>query len=908
MAETLPASRKPTARSGAIYTSADLLSKLIESEIAHATKPYQNALDALQRKLQAQNKASVDQSTAVELCALKAALEDSGLALVQSDAGGRPTLDFIGESGKLLALLSSGMKRLSPDEGLPPITPATIVKVLVEGFADYQRQIEEAHKQHPGVLATNIDLKKQLDQRDAAAKAEAVRRDAERTQLEGEVLEKQKKVSALTNAVTALRDQTQSLTVGIVSARAESKDWKAKHHAVETERDALKLSFNATEGDLASSRSDLDLWKSKCLAAQADLKTLRDGERNLRALQAEGEKWRTKCLQLEADLKTATEEKEKGLANAQLEMNKLTAKGLANIANVKKTMEGIKNARDESNEKLRASRAEVDEWKRKFLLAQANLNVAEDEKNSLANLQTSLQKDKTKLEEDLKAAKTELADWTAKAVAWDTERKQRESQTIPTSTLISQPRSEVPELRTKLQEVEMERDSLKAAQEADNALALANNNLLMAELEDLRKKHNPVVATGAPKTSSSMFIKSRQAPARTGLPDKPSQMPPPIASQHPSTPIIAVPIAPRRTASSPSATATTSKAPDQSSSPSSTPTPALGRVVGLNGRVSVRNNATVSSSSPISSPVTSSAPRPPVSAAGFNSKTVDPRKPPQPVQSSPALPPPIFAGDNSDVASLDVLGTAPGLSRLGGISSRQSNFPSMSPAASSAAGSNSKPKSAVDPRKRPQRTQSSSVVPLPIVAADSSVRADFDALGTTPGLERSRQSNSNSPSTSTAVSSVSSGSGQSKASARTPAPSKTSKPPSSKPSSSKRSAEDGPESTSPVKKRAPLASQSTSYAKSMPEYQESVDAFEGFDQRRTKRPAPSPLVSERVKVPRVETLPEKSKAAKLDNTPSNPRQIAPSSRGSPSTFSRAPTVIPTPVTPRSARQKASQRP
>ncbi|KAJ6487776.1 hypothetical protein C8R45DRAFT_994285 [Mycena sanguinolenta] len=888
MAESLPASRTPTARSGAIYTSADLLSKLIESETAHAIKPYQDALDVLQRRLEAQNNASVDQST-LELSALKAALEDSGLALVQSDAEGRSTLDFIGESGKLVAFLSAGMQRLSPNEKSPHITPATIVNVLVEGFTDCQRRLDEAYQQHPSVLQENADLKKLLEHQDAAAKAAAAL-------LAGDVLKEQRKVSALAIGMTALRDQAQSLTASVVAARADSDDWKAKCEAAEAERDALKLLLSTTKGNLVSARSDLEIWKSKCLEAEADLKTSKDSEGNLRTVQAEGEKWKTKCLQLEADLKVVTEEKKQELANFRSELNDRTGKNLAAIANHKKEMDEIKKARDESNQKLRTSRAEVDEWKGKFLLAEANLKVAEDEKNASAHLQTFPQEDRMKLEEDLKAAKTELTDWEAKAVAWDTERNQCASQIARASTLISQFRSEVSNLKTRSQELEMERDSLKAAREADNALAFANKNALVAELEDLRKKHNPV-ATAAPKASSSMFIKSRPAAARTvlpnkpsSLPEKPSQLPPPIAPPHPAAPILATPFAPRRVVSSSSATTSTLKTPDQSSSPASTPTDHVGC---LNGRVSIRKNVAASSSIPISSPVTSTAPRPPMSASGSNSKTVDPRKPPRLAQSSPAVPPPIFAGDGSDTDSFDVLGTTPGLSRLGGMGSRQSNSPSTLPtkstATSSATGSTPKPKRAVGPRKPPQLAQSSPVVP-PIVAAESSVLANFDALDTAPGLTQLKgigKLQSNSPSTSFTQSA--------------PAPSKASKPP-----SSKRFAEDAPESTPAAKKRAPLTPPSTSYGKTIPEYQESVNAFEAFDARRTKRPAPSPLVSERAKIPRVETPPEKPtqpRAAADSTTPSNPRRTAPSSRGPPGTFTRPPTVI---HAPRSARQKASQ--
>ncbi|KAJ7247895.1 hypothetical protein B0H12DRAFT_733747 [Mycena haematopus] len=401
MAEALPAPGKPTARSTAIYRNAELLYKLIESETAQAIKPYQDALDALQRQLNVAHNNNAPSIIAAELSALKAALEDSGLALVPSDGGGRPTLDFTGESGKLVSLLAANINRLSSNperEKSLPITPATIVKVLVEGFADCQRRLDEAHTR---ALAETASLKKQLEERDA-----------ERTQLVEGILAEQRKVTALSIAAGRLQTQAQSLTARVMSARADSEGWKGKYSAAETERDALKRSLSTTQETLACARTDLDMWKYKCA-------TSKDDSANLRLSQAEVDSWKTKCLQIEAELKTAREEKERGLAQLQSDLDERTA-----------AEADLKKARDESDAKLSTLQTEVGRWRTKFLqveaalkTALANLKTAQDEKNLHATAQATLLANTTRLEDALKTANTELADWTAKAAAWDTEGK-----------------------------------------------------------------------------------------------------------------------------------------------------------------------------------------------------------------------------------------------------------------------------------------------------------------------------------------------------------------------------------------------------------------------------------------------------------------------------------------------------
>ncbi|KAF8162414.1 hypothetical protein K438DRAFT_296544 [Mycena galopus ATCC 62051] len=486
MAESSPAPAKPTARSSAIHNSANLLHKLIESEVSHAIKPYQDAVDALQRQLNAQRNAVDSKHVEMELSALKAALEVSGLTLVASGpgAGDRPVLGFTGETGKIMTLLEEDIKLFCPDrEKVLPVTPAEIVKVLAEGLAEYQRRLDNVYKLHANAVAEQDNLKKQLTQRQVATEEEMVRWDAERTRLDGVVLEEQKKVKALTTAIGALQTQLQEL-----SARDDSNLWKAKHEAVEAERDSLKLSLGTAGEILVSTQTDLDTWKSKCFAAQADLKTLTDNsEKNLRIIQAGVDRWKTQCLQVEADLKTAREGRERDLAAAQSDLDMWKGKCLV--------AEGsLEMAKEESDGKLRTCQAEVEEWKTNYRRVEAQLQTAEDAKSLAESLQKekelSLLDAQATLETELKTARTELAGWAVKAAAWATERTRYKSQYSRNSSLITQLRSNLSDLEANLNIVETERDRLKQTLEEETTQIAAKNTALAAELEDMRKENS----------------------------------------------------------------------------------------------------------------------------------------------------------------------------------------------------------------------------------------------------------------------------------------------------------------------------------------------------------------------------------------------------------------------------------
>ncbi|KAF7360216.1 hypothetical protein MVEN_00750400 [Mycena venus] len=635
---------RPTTRSGAIYTNAGLLYELIESEVAHAIKPYQDALDSLQLQLHARNNGGIDLDTVslltqnaeraeAELNALKVALEESGIGVVVPDAAeGRPHIPR--------------KSRLSP--------PATIVQVLVE----------------------RDDLMKKLKQREAAAEAETARRDAEQKKLEEAITGENNKVVALTNALGILRGQAQSLATRVASAHVQSYEWKGKFETMEKERDALKVLLDTAEGNLDSARSNSAMWMSKSTEVEA---AKDDSEGKLRTVQAEADEWKTKCLKVEAELKTVTDK----TAMAQSDLDMWKTKCFAAEAD-------FKTARDENDEKLKAIQVEVDEWKAKCLVVEADLKAAEDENNKLAGRNSTL-------EEALKAAKKDFTDWTAKGAAWDTERKRHKSQTARNAALISQLQSKVPELEAQLKDAEAERDSLKEKLQTDNAQSLAKNDASTAEVDEMKKK--AATATANAKIPSGMFIKPRPPSLRPPLPPAQMAMSPVTSPQTPASIAAASPFgfAPsRRALSTPSASAapiastSSAAAPDsplrtslsdklqpaqavltpwsytestqsqsQAQPLTQTQTLALGPVVGLNGRTSVRKNisaAAAGSSSPAPSPPIPSGPRP--STSGSKAKT---GKTPT---SQPRAPPPL-AGSSGGGSLLgeDVLGTAPSLSR-----------------------------------------------------------------------------------------------------------------------------------------------------------------------------------------------------------------------------------------------------
>jgi predicted nucleic acid-binding Zn-ribbon protein len=300
----------------------------------------------------------------------------------------------------------------------------------------------------------------------------------------------------------------------------------------------LKLAQDKNEEDLGKVQGEVDEWKNKFHAAEAKLTTATNqSNATLRTTQAELDDWKDKCLALEAELKIEAEKMRVDLETVQSEM---------------------------------------ETWKTRSLAAEVERDSA----------QTALRDATAQIPSDADTAKTDLAAWEAKATAWDAERKRHKNQTARNAALISQFQVDVPKLEAKLHDAESERDKLKETLQAENTQALAKNNALTAELEELKKMYAAQAAPTSPsKASSSIFIKrmcivlnansygaehmcvvARQQPLRTPLPEKPpSQTSPSSASPRVPASTIASPIAlgalRRKSFSTPSASASSSSAP-----------------------------------------------------------------------------------------------------------------------------------------------------------------------------------------------------------------------------------------------------------------------------------------------------------------------------------------------------------
>ncbi|KAJ7845582.1 hypothetical protein B0H13DRAFT_117368 [Mycena leptocephala] len=488
MAETTPAPvERSTTRSSAIHSSADLLCKLIGDEVSYAIKPYQDAVLVLQRQLQALSNAnpSVYPGAAVilaqsaersetELSALKAALEECGFGLTLAQDSGKPSLRFVGASATFVSILSAELKAFAPNpEVVQPITPASIVRVLVQGFSDCKRRLDEAHRRYSNSFRERDELKKTLAAAAAREAGDATKWTAERATLEATVREEENKVAALTKAVGLLRSQLQAMA----ARNNEAADWKDKYQAVEAEREELKNTAYTSQGMLVSLEADLNTWKTKCEKVEADLASAKDeSEDNLRKVQAEVNEWKTKFQGVETELKTVTDESDAKLRRAQVDLK------LAQDKNEEDLEAKLTTATNQSNATLRTTQAELDDWKDKCLALEAELKTeAEKMRVDLETVQSEMETWKTRslaaeverdsaqtvlrdataqIPSDADTAKTDLAAWEAKAAAWDAERKRHKNQTARNAALISQFQVDVPKLE---------------------------NNVLTAELEELKK-------------------------------------------------------------------------------------------------------------------------------------------------------------------------------------------------------------------------------------------------------------------------------------------------------------------------------------------------------------------------------------------------------------------------------------
>ncbi|KAJ7774465.1 hypothetical protein DFH07DRAFT_937109 [Mycena maculata] len=580
MPEPAPDPVEPqTARSGAIYTSADLIYEVIEAEIANAVQPYKKLLHTLKHKLdttEAENSRLVQSSgtslqhVTNQLGALKATLAENGLGI---NADG--TLCFIGERANMILTVNEQVKPYATNPAdFKLISPTTIVEVLVQCLNDCAQRIEEVLVKNAAVSHERNGLQEKLRCRNAAVEADTRRWDAQRLQLERSKEEQEMTITALTDQLGALRSEMHALEVRISSARAESNEWKAKHQAVETERDSLKSDVATSDGMRVSAEAALEVWKAKSLAAEADLKTAKDeSDTKLSTMQAAVDEWKAKCLAAGTDLKTAKDESDVKLLAMQTAVGESEARCFA-------AEEELKTAKKEGENTLAVAQAEVDTWKTRSLAADKERDAA----------QSALRDASAKHADESDTMKTELTQWEARGVTWDAERTRHKTQSARNAALITQLKSDIPKLETRLREAETERDQLRVSLATENEQSLTRINALVAEAEELKKKLSALPAPpkpSSPKPSPSMFIKPRTQPsALRPIPDKPpSQGPPSLSPRIPES-TQATPMSPQAYQRSFSSASSTTVSPDQTS-----PGAPLAPVVALQGGNPVRRGA-----------------------------------------------------------------------------------------------------------------------------------------------------------------------------------------------------------------------------------------------------------------------------------------------------------------------------
>jgi chromosome segregation ATPase len=139
------------------------------------------------------------------------------------------------------------------------------------------------------------------------------------------------------------------------------------------------------------------------------------------------------------------------------------------------------------NARLLAAESESRDWEAKY-------HALDTEYQSLADV-------KANLVQQAQGAKTKLAQWTIKAEVWEADQRQHEDQTAR----LSQLQSELLRLESLLRDANAERNRFETALREDNARALAENDTLVAELKELKRKHverAPVPSSAAHQGSS----------------------------------------------------------------------------------------------------------------------------------------------------------------------------------------------------------------------------------------------------------------------------------------------------------------------------------------------------------------------------------------------------------------------
>ncbi|KAJ7118632.1 hypothetical protein C8R43DRAFT_87506 [Mycena crocata] len=633
MPEPLPTEvGKPTARSGAIYRSAEAVCALIETETAHALKPLQKELVstiALLKVAQEKNDRLIQNTGFLiaqaaakplrELKALKAVLEGNGIGF--ESISGQHTLRFVGDLATVVSEIDEQVKRFIPDS-YHAITPSSIVEVLVQCLRECATRLEDAYAKYTNAMVECDRLKTASTKRDEEVEAETSRWKTERDLLENSLTEAQAEIVQLEASLASFRANSQAVVLRFVTAQTESDEWKAKYEDAMMEWDRLKTASAQRNGEVEAesgrNKTERDHLETSLTEAQTEIVNLKASLASLQAsAQTESSTWKAQyeALKTERDsLKIMTGTSVAKLATVQADLDLWKGKCLTAEA-----------AKKESDGKSKQLEMKVDKWKTKYRAAQANVKTATDEggdaltaamaevdrwkKRSLAtdserdSVQSDLRDADAKLTAELETSRATNAQWEAKAASWDAERKRHKTQAARNIALVTQLQQEVLRLETRIRAVEEERDRLLPT---DNTQATENKDL-MAEGEDLlktevcgQKKKSPVISSTAPtsissskkrstsssKAPPSLFIKP--LPSLRSIPDKPPFMGPLPTSLLFSASTNATPMsqAPRRY-SNPTPTASTSKAPaDQSSLAPPRPS-----VMGFQAGVQVRRGA-----------------------------------------------------------------------------------------------------------------------------------------------------------------------------------------------------------------------------------------------------------------------------------------------------------------------------
>ncbi|KAJ7269691.1 hypothetical protein C8J57DRAFT_1716738 [Mycena rebaudengoi] len=398
MTEPGPPVNAETARYNTIHTSADLMCALIESEVALAVEPYQNALAELRRNLSevysAKNNtnipgasSSIYQAQERELNELKSALAQNGIGIAQ--VAGRNVLRFIGERAAFIATMEQQILRHAPDlASCKPINPATIVEILVQAA---RQAADETH------LAELSDRERAAKVLADGHRAEVAHLIEQRAELAMSLARERSTASEVNTQVSQLKAEKEAFGIRMDSARTEADSWKRTCVAAEEERDALKSRIDDGESYLTLVEAELDSWKTRYSAAQEESKTAAaNREAELASAQAELNALKAEHLTSQEELQTRIRDREGELTPVKVELDAWKAKCLA----VEKLMSADREG------KLASAQAEAQVWKTKYLASDVEVWKS---KCRDAEIQLAKALDK---------AKIAAGKWAARVAAW----------------------------------------------------------------------------------------------------------------------------------------------------------------------------------------------------------------------------------------------------------------------------------------------------------------------------------------------------------------------------------------------------------------------------------------------------------------------------------------------------------